>query len=50
MLGNQTIVSFTLNDTEGANKSTTVNRTIFERPLMLPDEVGACQGGRPCCS
>ena len=40
MLGNQTIVSFTLNDTEGQNKSTTVNRTIFERPLMLPDEVG----------
>ena len=40
MLGNQTIVSFTLNDTEGANKSTTVNRSIFERPLMLPDEVG----------
>ena len=40
MLGSQTIVSFTLNDTEGANKSTTVNRTIFERPLMLPDEVG----------
>lgn len=40
MLGNQTIASFTLNDTEGQNKSTTVNRTIFERPLMLPDEVG----------
>lgn len=40
MLGNQTIVSLTLNDTEGQNKSTTVNRTIFERPLMLPDEVG----------
>ena len=40
MLGNQTIASLTLNDTEGQNKSTTVNRTIFERPLMLPDEVG----------
>ena len=40
MLGNQTIVSLTLNDTEGQNKSTTVSRTIFERPLMLPDEVG----------
>lgn len=40
MLGTQTILSLTLNDTDGNTRSTTVNRTLFERPLMLPDEVG----------
>lgn len=40
MLGNQTIASLTLNDTDGHSRSTTFNRTVLERPLMLPDEVG----------
>lgn len=40
MLGSQTIASLTLNDTDGHNRSTTFNRTVLERPLMLPDEVG----------
>lgn len=40
MLGNQTIASLTVNDTDGQSRSTTVNRAISERPLMLPDEVG----------
>ncbi len=40
MLGNQTVASLTVNDTDGQSKSTTVNRAISERPLMLPDEVG----------
>ena len=40
MLGNQTVASLTVNDTDGQSRSTTVNRAISERPLMLPDEVG----------